>query len=367
MTTSTLFHWIALSKTPQLSPSNALELVAHFGSIQNLFSASSHELSRLNLNPSSKKAILAPNKALIHNEISWSQEHRSHHIISINHVNYPTLLKNISNPPLILYAKGNISCLNNPKISIVGSRNPSPYGKDIAHQFSHDLSINNFTVISGLALGIDGAAHQGALSANNSTIAVLGSGVNNIYPRQHIDLSQKIQESGLILSEFSLNTPPKRQHFPQRNRIISGLSIGTLIIEGALKSGSLITARYALEQNRDIYAVPGSVYNPLSLGPHRLIQQGAKLVLNHEDIISSIPDYHQKKITSPIALTKKPSQMLDPDHKKLLECVDHHITSIEMIISRSQLELPQISSMLTYLEYLDLVASKPGGYLRNKV
>ncbi|WP_413700862.1 DNA-processing protein DprA [Psychromonas sp. KJ10-10] len=229
-------------------------------------------------------ALLHPDWGQIEENISWIDEAQNKHIICFDDSRYPALLKEISNPPLLLYLHGDYRLLNSPQIALVGSRNCTPYGQEKSYQFVAELAKAGFTVTSGLALGIDGYAHQGALDNHGKTIAVLGTGLNNIYPKRHMKLAQWVSEEGLLISEFWPNTAPIPSNFPRRNRIISGLSLGLLVVEASKRSGSLITARYATEQNRELFALPGSIDNSQACGCHQLIQQGAKLVTNINDI-----------------------------------------------------------------------------------
>ena len=243
---------------------------------------------------------------------------------------------------------------------MVGSRNCTPYGKEKAHDFAQQLAKAGFTVTSGLAIGVDGMAHQGALSATGATIAVLGTGLNNIYPKRHVSLANKIREQGLLVSEFWPNTAAYPSNFPRRNRIISGLSLGTLVIEASERSGSLITARYATEQNREVFALPGSVDNPQACGCLRLIQQGAKLVLNIDDICAEFPllnlDIQTLESTTKTA-KKQPA---------LLGFIDYSLTSFETILARSGLDVVTLQNELIELEINGIINVQPQGYIKLK-
>ena len=215
----------------------------------------------------------------------WQRDPR-HHKVAIGDERYPQLLEQISNPPLLLYVDGNAEILHLPALAIVGSRNPSKGGERNAFEFAQHLAGIGFTIVSGLAQGIDTAAHRGALAAGGRTIAFLGHGVDSVYPASNKALAEEIAATGALVSEFPLGTHPGREHFPQRNRLISGLSLGTLVVEAARRSGSLITARLAGEQGREVFALPGSIHNPLARGCHQLIRQGAKLVETSDDIVN---------------------------------------------------------------------------------
>jgi DNA processing protein len=225
--------------------------------------------------------------------LQWSK-HAAHHILVPTHPAYPTLLKEISNPPKFLFVQGNVDLLNRAQIAIVGGRYPTEQGASTAYAFAQELAAHGYVITSGLALGIDGASHRGALQGGK-TIAVLGSGIQQMYPKQHTDLAAQIAQCGALVSEYPLQTKPKAYHFPQRNRIISGLSLGVLVAEAKLKSGSLITANLALEQGREVFAIPGSIHNTLAKGCHHLLRQGACLVEKTTDILNELP---------PLAATK---------------------------------------------------------------
>jgi DNA processing protein len=241
----------------------------------------------------------------------------------------------------------------------VGSRKCTPYGQEKAYQFSGLLSSAGFTITSGLALGIDGCAHQGALDKQGKTIAVLGTGLNNIYPKRHLKLAQKIIENGLIVSEFYPDSPALPSNFPRRNRIISGLSLGVLVIEASTRSGSLITARYAMEQNRDVFAIPGSIDNAEACGCHQLIQQGAKLVINAQDICD---EFTHLDLASPVINSQSDSPKSAPH--PLLAHIDFHLTTLEQLLQRSNLDLLSLQNQLIELEITGSIAATAQGYIK---
>jgi len=276
------------------------------------------------------------------------------------------LLKEISDPPSILYVQGDIELLSQWKIAIVGSRNPSRSGRDTAFEFGCFLAQGDIAICSGMAMGIDAAAHQGALSGRGKTIAVVGTGLDRIYPAKHRDLAHDIVENGLMISEFPLGTPPRPENFPRRNRIISGLSLGTLVVEAATKSGSLITARQALEQGREVFAIPGSIHNPLARGCHQLIREGAKLVETASDIIEELGALAAVSLPTAASFeADKSDHELDGDYQVLLDCLAYDPIEVDSLIQQSGLTADAVSSMLLLLELQGQVESLPGGrYVR---
>ena len=274
---------ILLSYAPGIGPKTLANLSHFWPNLAELYAEYAQASLRRAI-PEKLAAILkSPNWQQYEADLRWQEAANCHFLTSLDKA-YPALLRQIPYPPIRLYAKGELSVLNLPCLSMVGSRQPSAYGVAIAKQWAYALSEKGLCIVSGMALGIDGLAHQGALAANKPTIAVLGNGVEYIYPLKHRELAFDIIEKGLLLSEFLPKTAPKTRQFPQRNRIICGLSLITLIIEAAIKSGSMITAWHAVEQNREVFAVPGALDNPLSAGCHYLIQQGATLVTSVQDV-----------------------------------------------------------------------------------
>lgn len=295
---------------------------------------------------------------------TWLQQSDQHHFISLNDSRYPKLLKEIANPPAALYVYGDEHVLSRPQIALVGSRNPSRTGSELAHEFAFLLAKAGLCITSGLAIGIDTASHEGALSANGKTIAVLGSGLLQLYPKQNKFLVEKISQNGCVISEFPLHTKPVRENFPQRNRIISGLSVGTVVVEAALKSGSLITAKLALEQNRDVFAIPGSVRNPTSQGCFALIQDGAKCVVCIEDILNEI-NFVPQNNAQPIRKEQfKQNDSLDHNDQLVLACIEHDVTTVDQICARSKLSAPLVSSSVLQLELAGRVKMRQGGYIK---
>ncbi len=328
-----------------------------------LFSESSAALSALGLKSDIIESIKKPDWALIDNDLAWlDQDNNS--VITLFDSIYPTQLKEIADPPPLLFVRGNPGLLSLPQIAMAGSRNPSVSGMETATAFAKTLSLHGFVITSGLALGIDAASHQGALNAKGYTIAVAGTGLDRVYPARHIDLAIEIVNTGAMVSEFPPGTLAKANHFPRRNRIISGLCQGLLVVEAAKESGSLITARMALEQNREVFAIPGSIHNPLARGCNGLIREGAKLVETTQDILEEFHQYIQqdeKNYTATLQTT------LDLEQQTLLNRVMFSPTSIDKLVEDSGLTVEILSSMLLILELQGYVEANAGGcYTRLK-
>ncbi|MGZ8957943.1 MAG: DNA-processing protein DprA [Methylosarcina sp.] len=328
-----------------------------------LFTESAQALAALGLKADIIHAIKNPDWSALDLDLSWlQQEHNS--ILTFTAPGYPSQLKEISDPPPILFIRGNSELLSHPQIAIVGSRNPSALGLETAFNFAKSLSQYGFVITSGLALGIDAASHQGALSAPGHTIAVAGTGLDRLYPARNKELAGKIVNSGAIVSEFPPGTPAKADHFPRRNRIISGLCQGLLVVEAARESGSLITARLALDQNREVFAIPGSIHNPLARGCNALIREGAKLVESCQDILEELNQYNQQDNKySPTEM----QSTLDLEQQTLLNLIMFSPTSIDTLVENSGETVEVISSMLLILELQGYIEANPGGcYTRLK-
>jgi DNA processing protein len=292
----------------------------------------------------------------------WSQDPR-HHIVPLDDDRFPQLLAQINNPPLLLYVDGDAEILHLPALAIVGSRNPSKGGESNAYEFAHHLAGVGFTIVSGLAQGIDTAAHRGALAAGGRTIAFLGHGIDRVYPASNKALAEEIAASGALVSEFPLGTHPGREHFPQRNRLISGLSLGTLVVEAARRSGSLITARLAGEQGREVFALPGSIHTPLAKGCHQLIRQGAKLVETSDDIVTELAPLASQILQNTMESTSKENstESLDDEYVQLRNYIGHDPIGVDELAENSGLTIDQVSSMLLILELHGEIESLSGG------
>ncbi len=356
-------HWLALSRLPGIGPVTVRHWLDYFKTVDALCRASTVDLNTAGLTKKQIAALQNLDWRTAEKDLRLLEE-KKYHLLTFQDEKYPNLLREIYDAPLILYVRGNVDLLANPQIAMVGSRHPTITGSETARQFAIALAQAGFIVTSGLALGVDAASHRGALSASGKTIAVLGTGLEHIYPRSHKQLAEEIAESGALVSEFPPNALPKAAHFPMRNRIISGLSLGVVVVEAAVQSGSLITARMALEQNRDVFAIPGSIHNPLARGCHRLIRDGAKLVETAKDILDEIGVLIQAPSINSVDSLNKEAVDLDPKLKRILAQIGYEVTAMDVIISRSGLTASELSSMLLSLELEGYVHSIPGGYVR---
>ncbi len=350
--TEKLRYWLALLFAPRIGPVQFHELLEQFGDISVLFTSP----------PGGKlhSYLRDPDWDSVDACLAWAEQEGSR-IISLDDSRYPDLLKQIHDAPPLLFVRGDTELLQNPQLAMVGSRNPSMVGRETAQEFACSLASAGMTITSGLALGIDAASHQGALDGGGHTVAVFGTGLDRVYPAKNRDLAHAIVErGGVLISEYPPGTEPKPANFPRRNRIISGLSLGTLVVEAALRSGSLITARCAAEQGREVFAIPGSIHNPLARGCHQLIRQGAKLVEDARDILEELaPQLHA---VLQEAEELRPSPVPDGDHKTLLDCMGNGPNSVDQLVKRSGLTADAVSSMLLLLELQGHVVSTAGGY-----
>ncbi len=295
-------------------------------------------------------------------ENEWLQQ-ENHHLLMLGDDAYPELLAGIGGAPTQLYVAGDPELLHLPALAIVGSRNPTGGGARNAFEFARHLGAMGFCIVSGLAQGIDAAAHRGALAAGAPTIAFLGHGIDRVYPACNRELAHEIARHGALVSEFPLGMAPTRALFPQRNRLISGISFGTLVVEAARRSGSLITARLAAEQGREVFAIPGSIHNPLTRGCHQLIRQGAKLVEAAEDIIAELAPLvgHLLEAMEAPTAAGEATVDADPEYVKLLDALGHDPVSIDELVERSGLTIDHVSSMLLILELEGTIEKLSGG------
>jgi DNA processing protein len=349
-------------RTPGLGCRTFLKLLETHTPSQ-IFAESSAALRKLGIKNDHIAAITHPNWSLIESDLAWLNQ-PDNHALTLNDASYPPQLKEIADPPPLLFVRGNPALLARPQIAIVGSRNPSNLGVETALAFAKTLALHGFVITSGLALGIDAAGHQGALAANGYTIAVAGTGLDRVYPARHHELAIRIAETGAIVSELPPGTLAKAGNFPRRNRIISGLCQGLLVVEAARESGSLITARLALEQNRDVFAIPGSIHNPLARGCNALIRDGAKLVETTQDILEEFSQFNQH-VENNAAINLQTT--LDLEQQKLLNRVMFSPTSIDKLVAESGFSVESISSMLLILELQGYIEANAGGcYTRLK-
>jgi DNA processing protein len=363
-TTDTLKHWLALYHTPGVGAVTFHRLLEACPNLQDLAHCSSDQLCKSGLSQKAIDALQHPDTAAVARDLEW-QEKPGNRIMTCHDPDYPVLLSQVDTPPTLLYIHGNPDILSEPLLAMVGSRNPTAAGARTATEFARHLSAAGLVISSGLALGIDAASHRGALDAGAPTVAVMGTGLDRVYPARHRDLARQIAERGALISEFPVGTPPRAENFPQRNRIISGLSLGTLVVEAAKRSGSLITARYAGDQGREVFAIPGSIHNPLVRGCHHLIRQGAKLVETAEDVMNELGMLAQSccpasQATVAPGVTDEPSK-LDPEYQQLIDFIAYECTSIDQLVCSSGLTPAEVSSMLLQLELSGYIASSPGG------
>ena len=341
-----------------------MRLLARFGEAAAVRRASAETLERLGLGDQAIAALRSPDRVGIDRALAWSEQPQAH-ILTLSDPRDPRLLKEIPDPPPVLYVRGDPLVLSEPQIAIVGSRNPTPGGLETTRDFAAYLASLGLVITSGLALGVDAAAHAGALTTGR-TIAVLGTGPDRVYPAAHRELARRIASNGALVSEFPPGTGPHGSHFPRRNRIISGLSLGTLVTEAAPKSGSLITARYAADQGREVFAIPGSIHNPLARGCHALIRQGAKLIDSADQLLEELaPQLRRFTLDAEGPGASGPGTdgppTVDDDHRQLLACMGHDPVAPDELIVRSGLPAQSVSSMLLLLELQGYVSSHPGG------
>ena len=357
-----LSAWLRLTLASGVGNDAARKLLAAFGSVQGIFEQSAASLRQLGTDRL-VKAIQSPSPGvpvLLQTTLDWLRADDDRCIATLGDVAYPAALLDIEDPPLMLYLMG--SLVNQAPttvpvhIAIVGSRNPTPQGELNAREFAQSFAQVGLCVVSGLALGIDGAAHDGALLGGGQTIAVVGTGLDRVYPKQHLALAHRIAQQGLLMSEFPLGTPPLTANFPKRNRIISGLSRGTLVVEAALKSGSLITARMAVEQGKEVFAIPGSIHSPQSRGCHALIKQGAKLVELAQDVLEEL----QLDMADGRSALNSSDAPADADNA-LLTALGHDPASLDTLQARTGLPTPALQAQLLELELNGLVARLAGG------
>ena len=347
--------WLALDLIPGLGGEGLRRLLARFGAPSAVLAQSVSNLSQT-VAPAVARAIAdGPSAQKLDASLKWLDV-ESNHLLTLADDDYPAQLLEIADPPPVLYLKGRRELLRRPGLAVVGSRNATPSGLQNAEAFARNLSEAGFTIISGMALGIDAAAHRGGLAAAGASIAVVGTGLDLIYPARNKALAHELAEKGLIISEFSLGTPALAKNFPRRNRIISGLSRGVLVVEAALASGSLITARQAGEQGREVFAIPGSIHSPFSRGCHQLIKQGAKLVDEANDILIEL---HWGGAKPADRASDEQNETVESD--PVLTAMGFDPVSIDALLERLKLPTDQLVARVTELELDGAIASMPGG------
>ena len=349
---ASLKAWLALGLIRGLGGEGIRRLLTEFGSAEAVFTASAHSLKAIVKPDVAQQIVAGAADELFAPTLTWLSD-SNNHIVTLADSDYPQALLNISDPPFLLYAKGNLALLNQAAIAVVGSRYATPQGSNNATAFAKSLSAAGLCVISGLAHGIDAAAHQGGLAERGSSIAVVGTGLDKVYPAANRGLAHELAQHGLLISEFALATPPLAGNFPRRNRIISGMSLGCLVVEASLQSGSLITARLAMEQGRDVFAIPGSIHSPQSKGCHALIKQGAKLVESAQDVLEELSG----RIPSAAPSMDENASTDSP----LLAHLGYDAVHIEILSQRSGLTVGELSAMLLTLELEGIVCTLPGG------
>ena len=354
--TESLSAWLRLTLTPGIGGETQRKLLTAFGLPDAVFTASYSSLRAVIGDKAVRLLLDTNNETAIAHAEAWAQG-EGQHIVTLADPDYPQTLLEIPDPPTVLYVRGRVELLNHPILSIVGSRNPTPQGIQNAERFAGALAEAGLVIASGLALGIDAAAHRGALAANGGTVAFIGTGIDRIYPARNCDLAREIGTRGAIVSEFPIGTPVIAANFPRRNRLISGISRGVLVVEAAIESGSLITARLAGEQGRDVFAIPGSIHSPQSKGCHQLIKQGAKLVESAQDIVEEMnwnfPSTDHKEGTTTEAESPSANQ-------ELLPLMGFDPCSLDELVVRSGLTADVLSVMLLHLELEGHIASLPG-------
>lgn len=353
--------WIRLQQTPGVGTETARKLLRAFGLPANIFSADMAALQKAVSERVAQALLTAPSdntRALIDKTLEWAA-HPGNHVLTLADAGYPKTLLDISDPPCILYAKGRLELLSRPALAVVGSRNATAQGISNAQKFSESLSHAGLCIVSGMALGIDTAAHQGGLCGAGSTVAVIGTGADIIYPARNRALAHQIADSGCIVSEYALGTPALAANFPRRNRIISGLAQGVLVIEAAAQSGSLITARMAAEQGREVFAIPGSIHSPLAKGCHLLIKQGAKLVESAQDVLEELRHHAmpQSSRTNTSATEAGPGS-------RVLAIMGYDPVDLDTLVARCGLDISTLHTELLTLELDGHIETLPGGKVR---
>lgn len=366
-------YWLALIHAPGVGPVKFARLLKHFNTPRRVFEAEPDEWRFLKLNNILIKYLQTPNWRIVDKDMQWLTQSGAH-LLTLHHPDYPPLLRDIHGAPPLLFIRGDCALLSSKQLAIVGTRKPTPEGEKTAREFAEYLSHQGLTITSGMALGIDGASHWGALTGSGKTLAVAGTGLDRVYPAVHRDLANKIIETGALISELPPGTTVRRENFPQRSRIVSALSLGTLVIQAPERSGALYAAAHAKKQKRKLFAVPGSINEKLVKGCHQLIKEGAILVETPADILKELCMYRTAPATKiipqtiPAAIPKREQAPrpqivvdVDDDERRLLDYLKTGPTSIDNLVEQSGLTAAEISSKLLMLELRGLVAVQSGG------
>ncbi len=351
--TESLADWLRLTLIPGIGGETQRKLLATFGLPETIFASGHRAVADLIGEKAASLLLTTDNHLAVDRAMRWV-EGPGHALICLADSTYPRALLQIPDPPVLLYVRGRVDALNTPALAIVGSRNPTPQGNKNAEHFAAALSQAGLTINSGLALGIDAAAHRGALATNGATVAFIGTGIDRLYPASNHALALDIVEQGTIVSEFPLGTPPVAANFPRRNRLIAGCSAGTLVVEATIESGSLITARLAAENGREVFAIPGSIHSPQARGCHRLIKQGAKLVETVDDILDELA---WERDVTPVEQMPSPST----DANQVLIALGYDPCPFDALLVRSKLSAEELAVHLLELELAGKVATLPGG------
>jgi len=350
-------YWVALSKVPGVGVRRFTQMIDYFGSPKVAWEAGTAELARVPGLPQAAAQALIETRSRLDPEQEFAElGRRGIKVLVVADPHYPANLKRIYDPPPVIYYRGEIKPEDDQAVAIVGSRRATAYGKTVAHRLGADLAESGVTVVSGMARGIDTQAHLGALDAGGRTIAVLGSGLDNIYPPENAGLMHRIEAAGAVLSEFALGTPPDAGNFPVRNRVISGLSLGTVVVEAGENSGALITCDFALEQGRDVYAVPGPVTSPASRGCHRLLKEGAKLV---ETVVDILEEYNIQPL---FAGESRGTPAVSKEERSLLELLTAIPRHLDELIADTGQTAAEVTAALTFLELKGLIRQLPGKF-----
>jgi DNA processing protein len=356
-----LLAWLAVLNAP-ISPAKLNPLLAECPDVQQLLSSPPKQASA-----KFRAYAKSPNWSTAEAHLAWLKQSGCHAIPVTQETTYPSLLRRLTDAPTVLFVQGDPTVLHLPQLAVVGSRHASRNGYSTAQQFCAHLAKHGMTITSGMALGVDTAAHQGALSVQGKTIAVAGTGLDRVYPASNHELAHQIANQGALVSEYLPGTKPLRGHFPRRNRIIAGLSLGVLVVEAALKSGSLITARLANELGREVFAIPGSIHNPLARGCHGLIRQGAKLVETADHVVEELSPY-LAEMSASLEQPEQPTEQMqhaydgiEPEHQKILGAMEFDPVSPDQIVEHTGLTAAEVSSILVLLELQGQVTAEPGG------